>query len=42
MTHARAERYAARLADLGIAIEPREMDDSTHTAQQAATIARVS
>jgi prolyl-tRNA editing enzyme YbaK/EbsC (Cys-tRNA(Pro) deacylase) len=36
MTDARAERYAARLAELGIEIEPREMDDSTHTAQQAA------
>jgi prolyl-tRNA editing enzyme YbaK/EbsC (Cys-tRNA(Pro) deacylase) len=33
---ARAERFAARLAERGIVIEPREMDDSTHTAAQAA------
>jgi len=32
----RAEAFAKRLADAGIHIEPREMDDSTHTAQQAA------
>lgn len=36
MTDARAERYAARVAELGLTIEPREMDDSTHTAEQAA------
>lgn len=36
MTDARAARYAQRLADRGIAIEVREMADSTHTAQQAA------
>ena len=36
MTDERAERFAARLAERGIVIEPREMDDSTHTAQQAA------
>ena len=33
---ARAERFAARLAERGIVVEPREMDDSTHTAAQAA------
>lgn len=32
----RAERFAARLAERGIVVEPREMDDSTHTAAQAA------
>ena len=36
MTDARAERYAARVAELGLTIHPREMDDSTHTAEQAA------
>jgi len=36
MTDARAERYAARVAELGLTIRPREMDDSTHTAEQAA------
>lgn len=36
MTDARAERFAARVAELGITIVPREMDDTTHTAQQAA------
>ncbi len=33
---ARAERFASRLAERGILIEPREMDASTHTAAQAA------
>ncbi len=32
----RAEAFRERLATRGIEIEPREMDDSTHTAQQAA------
>lgn len=32
----RAEAFAARLAERGILIEPREMDDTTHTAAQAA------
>ncbi|MGX5680482.1 YbaK/EbsC family protein [Schumannella luteola] len=36
MTDSRAAAYTARLAELGIDIEAREMDDSTHTAQQAA------
>ena len=36
MTDVRAERFAARLAERGIHIDYREMDDSTHTAQQAA------
>lgn len=36
MTDARAAAYVERLAGLGILIEAREMDDSTHTAQQAA------
>lgn len=36
MTDKRALAFQARLAERGIAIEPREMDDSTHTAQQAA------
>lgn len=33
---ARAAAYQRHLASLGIAIEPRVMDDSTHTAQDAA------
>lgn len=33
---ARAEAFATRLADRGIIIVPRQMDDSTHTAAQAA------
>ncbi|CAN5152794.1 YbaK/EbsC family protein [soil metagenome] len=36
MTDSRAEAFRARLAERGIDIEPREMDESTHTAQQAA------
>jgi prolyl-tRNA editing enzyme YbaK/EbsC (Cys-tRNA(Pro) deacylase) len=36
MTDARAQAFAQKLAERGIAIEPREMDGSTHTAQQAA------
>jgi prolyl-tRNA editing enzyme YbaK/EbsC (Cys-tRNA(Pro) deacylase) len=36
MTDARAAAYVVRLAELGIVIEAREMDESTHTAQQAA------
>lgn len=36
MTDARALAFQARLAERDIAVEPREMDESTHTAQQAA------
>ena len=36
MTDSRAAAYAARLAELGVRIEVREMDESTHTAQEAA------
>ncbi len=36
MTDARAAAFRQRLAERGIDIEPREMDESTHTAQQAA------
>ena len=36
MTDPRALALQARLADRGIVIEPREMEASTHTAQQAA------
>ncbi|MBX3099757.1 MAG: YbaK/EbsC family protein [Salinibacterium sp.] len=36
MTDPRALAFQARLAGRGITIEPREMDESTHTAQQAA------
>jgi prolyl-tRNA editing enzyme YbaK/EbsC (Cys-tRNA(Pro) deacylase) len=36
MTDERASAFAARLAERGIHIEPVEMDDSTHTAAQAA------
>jgi len=36
MTDPRALAFQARLAERGIDIEPREMDESTHTAQQAA------
>lgn len=36
MNDSRAAAYAAKLADLGIEIQAKEMDDSTHTAQQAA------
>lgn len=36
MADHRAEAFAQRLAEVGIEIEPRQMDDSTHTAQQAA------
>ena len=37
MSDHRAEAFAARMAERGVAIEPREMDDTTHTAQDAAT-----
>ncbi len=36
MTDQRADAFVARLADLGVVVEAREMDDTTHTAQQAA------
>lgn len=36
MADHRAEAFVQRLAEAGIIVEPREMDDSTHTAQQAA------
>ena len=36
MSDQRAEAYVERLAALGVAIEAREMEESTHTAQQAA------
>lgn len=36
MADSRAEGFQARLAERGITVTPREMDDSTHTAQQAA------
>ena len=36
MTDSRATAFQARLAERGIDIQPREMDESTHTAQQAA------
>jgi prolyl-tRNA editing enzyme YbaK/EbsC (Cys-tRNA(Pro) deacylase) len=36
MTDSRAAAYAARLAGLGIEIDVREMDESTHTARDAA------
>jgi prolyl-tRNA editing enzyme YbaK/EbsC (Cys-tRNA(Pro) deacylase) len=36
VTDARAVRYTARVAELGLTIAPRLMDDSTHTAVQAA------
>lgn len=36
MTDPRALAFQARLAERGVEIEPREMDGSTHTAQQAA------
>lgn len=36
MTDPRALAFQARVAERGIAIVPREMDESTHTAQQAA------
>lgn len=36
MMDARADAFAARLAEKGIIVHPREMDDSTHTAAQAA------
>ena len=36
MTDERALAFRARLAERGIVVEPREMDESTHTAQQAA------
>lgn len=36
MTDSRGAEYASRLAERGVVIGYREMDDSTHTAQQAA------
>lgn len=36
MTDLRAQAFRDRLAAQGIVVEPREMDASTHTAQQAA------
>jgi prolyl-tRNA editing enzyme YbaK/EbsC (Cys-tRNA(Pro) deacylase) len=36
VTDSRAAAYATRLAERGIVIEVREMDESTHTAQEAA------
>lgn len=36
MNDSRAAAYARTLAERGVEIAPREMDDSTHTAQQAA------
>lgn len=36
MSDPRAEAYVTRLADLGITIQARVMDESTHTAQEAA------
>jgi prolyl-tRNA editing enzyme YbaK/EbsC (Cys-tRNA(Pro) deacylase) len=36
VTDPRALAFQQRLAERGIHVEPREMDDSTHTAQQAA------
>ncbi len=36
MSDHRAEAFAARLRERGVEIEPREMDDTTHTAQDAA------
>ena len=37
MINPRAIAFAQRLAAVGIVVHPREMDESTHTAQQAAT-----
>ena len=37
MSDHRAEAFAARMRERGVIIEPREMDDTTHTAQDAAT-----
>lgn len=37
MTDHRADAFVARMRERGVAIEPREMDDTTHTAQDAAT-----
>ena len=36
MSDHRAAAFAARMRERGIVIEPREMDDTTHTAQDAA------
>lgn len=36
MTDPRADAYVARLADLGVSIDARVMDESTHTAEEAA------
>ncbi len=37
MSDHRAEAFAARMFERGVVVEPREMDDTTHTAQDAAT-----
>jgi prolyl-tRNA editing enzyme YbaK/EbsC (Cys-tRNA(Pro) deacylase) len=37
MSDHRAEAFAARMAERGVIIDAREMDDTTHTAQDAAT-----
>jgi prolyl-tRNA editing enzyme YbaK/EbsC (Cys-tRNA(Pro) deacylase) len=37
MSDRRADRFAERMLERGVTIEPREMDDTTHTAQDAAT-----
>ncbi len=37
MSDHRAEAFATRMAERGVVIDPREMDDTTHTAQDAAT-----
>ena len=37
MSDHRAEAFAARMLERGVVIEHREMDDTTHTAQDAAT-----
>jgi len=37
MSDHRAEAFAARMRERGVVVEPREMDDTTHTAQDAAT-----
>ena len=37
MSDHRAEAFAERMRERGVVVEPREMDDTTHTAQDAAT-----
>jgi prolyl-tRNA editing enzyme YbaK/EbsC (Cys-tRNA(Pro) deacylase) len=37
MSDHRAERFAQRMRERGVDLKPREMDDTTHTAQDAAT-----